>query len=50
MEDVLVVGEGARTPQEHCPRTLEHGTDPTNIHRGPCWQINQGWTLRSVIV
>lgn len=30
MEGVLIVGGGARTTSEHCPDTLEQGTEPTD--------------------
>lgn len=36
VEGVLVVGEGATTPSEHCQCSLEKVINPTNAHNGPC--------------
>lgn len=33
---MLVAGEGARTPSEHCRGTLELGTEPLYAHKWPC--------------
>lgn len=32
MEGVLVIGEDARTPSEHCTSRLEQGSKPSSAH------------------
>lgn len=39
VEGVLVVGEGAGIPSDHCWATFEQGTRPKNPHKGPCDEL-----------
>lgn len=39
IEDVLVVGEGARNPSEQCQGTFKQGSKPTDAHLEPCDEL-----------